>query len=64
MDKSIIKNQISYWESQQKDMEGQRKVLDGQISTVKATIKALRALLPKEKSEPVEDEPILVEGVE
>jgi prefoldin subunit 5 len=52
MDAKLIKNQISYWESQQKDMEKQSKALEEQIKTVKATIKNLRSLLPKDTVEP------------
>lgn len=53
MDKSVIKSQIAYWEAQLKDGEKLVKVQQEQNATIKATIKSLKALLPKEKEEDV-----------
>ena len=50
MDKSIVKNQVKYWEGIEKDLKAQAKTLDIQIKTVQATIKALRSLLGKEEA--------------
>ena len=50
MDTKLIKNQISYWESALKEGEKQVKVLQEQNATIKATIKNLKALLPKEQT--------------
>lgn len=52
MDKAEIKRQISYWETQLKEGERAVKVQQDQNATVKATIKSLKALLPKESLAP------------
>lgn len=50
MDTKLIKNQISYWEGVLKEGEKQVKVQQEQNATIKATIKNLKALLPKEQT--------------
>lgn len=61
MDKAEIKRQIAYWEAQLKEGERRVKIQQDQNAVVKATLKSLRALLPKETviDESVEREDVL-----
>lgn len=49
MDAKTIKNQIAYWEAQEKDVKAGIKVASEQLKTIQTTLKSLRALLPKER---------------
>lgn len=51
MDKKIVQTQIAYWEAQLKEGERVVKVQQDQNATIKATIKNLKAMLPKEKAD-------------
>lgn len=64
MDTKLIKNQISYWEGVLKEGEKQVKIQQEQNATIKATIKNLKALLPKEKGDDINIDPGLAETME
>ncbi len=51
MDAKIIKNQISYWESQEKSLKADIKVANEQLKTVQTTIKALKTLVGKDEED-------------
>ena len=60
MDAKIIKQQIAYWEAQEKDVKVSIKTASDQLKTIQATIKSLKSMLPKER----EVEPVFIEDTQ
>lgn len=51
MDAKVIKQQIAYWEAQEKAAKTSIKSQEAQLKTIQQTIKALKSLLVKDERE-------------